>query len=65
MKLYIAIYYDMYDWGCNDHEYSVLGVYSDKDKCYESLAKYYKISVDKVNTCEYCYVEEHVLDAYS
>ena len=55
----------MYDWGCNDHEYSVLGVYSDKDKCYESLAKYYKISVDKVNTCEYCYVEEHVLDAYS
>jgi hypothetical protein len=63
MKLYIAIHYDVFDWGCNDHEYHVLGVYSDKKRCYESLAKYYEISVDQVEAYEYCYVEEHVLNA--
>ena len=64
MKLYVAIHYDLYGWGYNDHDYYILGVYSDKKKCYESLAKYYHISVDKVESYEYCYVEERELDEY-
>lgn len=75
MKLYIAAYCEegTSQWDVNGYIYETIGVFSEKEKCYNAFANYYNISLEEFNSkhkenldeygvSETFYIEECELD---